>query len=1132
MTRYFQDENVQNTDQSLTTNQIREKLSTLFCFSPCTKVKSCGDKNDPRSNFGADQNLPHPEIPWSGAERWNGGAGICEMSPAPHPFTQVNTFKSQECSNMQTNQTGGQDPTISKERQRQKYEKDEKLKRIECDYEKYLGRVWCEYVERKYCSVNGGQAKGEEDEVQPPMPAALPPPSLPAMATSKSPCGQSSAMAGSPTGNLPHNADTFTNSTIACLSPGPQLDADQSPVAGRGRGIPRTPPVRLPGPVRGGGGGPTDPGGGRGGGGGERGGGAPDGRPAHSVQQPQQQQDLMIRTSPTIWGVVGPASAEKCLQTFYSRFNALYDEIEAKFSSIPPKQHFEWHGADMTGGEWNPAAINQQFLAMLVVHVCTRDLPGSHPYHGYIDFFEFDNNYKLVDASIDYSLKYCLSGVNFNNPLERFSSLDQLDAAAAPPEVNLRSGLIILMKMIEDISNQSLKVSVEFTFDNNDGDPAPATITFHPDYITNTLHKALTKVSYVFHNVFLAQHAAYILADKLEGINDDNVGDLEEVHCNMVAGDSDDIVDRARNMAKKMMKMANEARRAYRTYEGAVSKVCEEGAVTATTAQRTFADMDMLIRFFRNESSSEVAWIKTPNKFSTVKCQITVGSTTMKTTENPSRLMVPFALTPVEAAISRAKEVVERVLDVLKTKDATPSAGAPQSLPEFARSYQGTQDPPKPVYPVKLLKDALYFKQSFLSSDIDKETPTYILEDFLMKTKEYVSQIQDSQWKYGAILSPEHCGLLEELTKIKTSLTGMIKERDEERRRLENEQRELAKTLQVSKPVHLLPSGVNVGQYLFYHEQFKNSNKMSRVLKLRETLPRELLPRVENEVCPDAILKLISDLFLNQDYLIPVARREVEKQRNCPRPHSDEERSSYNAIFGLIQRLKQAGLENKLDFTMMGLSLQKLSRVRQDSFEEKWLMRSIELEGKPMEVIEEEKRKLFVAFITLNENLLVRRQLQNSIMKADEEKGKGRFTKGEKAFTVRVTKHEKRLAKGGGGGPGLGVGAQDKDHLQCPVCGDKSGHPRTKGARIGKSAKSVARCQRFRDMPQDQKLELIERIGCSRCLTYGSHNSTECQLPATTHWLQHDSCSEKAGSHHPSVCPSRPQPSSASFGSQ
>ena len=190
------------------------------------------------------------------------------------------------------------------------------------------------------------------------------------------------------------------------------------------------------------------------------------------------------------------------------------------------------------------------------------------------------------------------------------------------------------MKMIEDISNQSLKVSVEFTFDNNDGDPAPATITFHPDYITNTLHKALTKVSYVFHNVFLAQHAAYILADKLEGINDDNVGDLEEVHCNMVAGDSDDIVDRARNMAKKMMKMANEARRAYRTYEGAVSKVCEEGAVTATTAQRTFADMDMLIRFFRNESSSEVAWIKTPNKFSTVKCQITVGSTTMKTTEN------------------------------------------------------------------------------------------------------------------------------------------------------------------------------------------------------------------------------------------------------------------------------------------------------------------------------------------------------------------------------------------------------------------------------------------------------------------------------------------------------------------
>lgn len=1120
ITRYFQDQETEKAVFS-ESNQIEDRISKLFCLSlrnPNTMKSCCQDENDVKPNFGVDQ-LPHPESPRG--QRWGGATGMCEMQV----LTQPQTSKIQECLRMQTPQVHLS--SLPKERQKQKYEKNEKLTRIERDYDEYLKKVWCKYVEKNCCS--GGQTK-KADEVWPP--ALPPPPSLPAMATSLSPGGQPCAMAGSPTGNLPHNADTSTNSAIACSLPGPQLDADQSPVAGRGRGIPRTPPVRLPGLARGnnmGGGGPSDPGGGRGGGGG----GAPDGQAGQDQQQQPQQQDLVIRTSPTIWGVVGPPSAEKCLQAWYSRFNELYDEIETKFSSIPPKQRFEWIGANVEGGQWNQAAINQQFLAMMVVHICTRDLPGSHPYHGYVDFFEFDNNYKLIDASIDYSIKFCLSGVNFNNPLERFSSLDQLDPGTIPPEVNLRSGLIILMKMIEDIVNQPLKVSVEFTFDN--GNATPATTIFRSDYITDTLHKALAKVSFVFHNIFSAQHAAYVLADKLEGINDDSIGDLEELHCDMVtdaslAGANADVVDRARSMAKRMMKTTNEARRAYRTYEAAVSKVSDEGAITATAAQRVFADMDMLIKFFRNESSSELAWIKAPNKFSTVKCQVTVGGATMKTTENPSRLWVPYAWTPVDASILKAKETVEKVLDVLKMRDTAPSVPVPLSFPESSRVFQSSVDPPKPVYPMKLLKDALYFRQSYSSSDVDEETPVYILEDFLIKTKEYVTQIQDSQWKYGVVLSSDHCVLLEDLTKMKTSLTGMIKLRDEEKRRLENEQRELAKTLQVSKPVHLLPSGVNVGQYLFYHEQFKCSNKMSRVLKLRETLPRELLPRVENEVCPDAILKLISDLFLNQDYLIPVARREVEKQRNCPRPHSDEERSSYNAIFGLIQRLKQAGLESKLDFTMMGLSLQKLSRVRQDSFEEKWLMKSIELEGQPMEVIEEEKRKLFVAFITLNENLLVRRQLQNSIMKADEEKGKGKLPRGEKAFTVRVTKHEKRVAKGGVGS-GQGV-AQDKDDLQCPVCGDKGGHPRTRGARIGKSAKSVARCQQFRDMPQDQKLGLIDRIGCSRCLTYGSHNNKTCQLPAETHWLQHDSCSEKAGSHHPSVCPSRPQASTTSFGSQ
>ena len=49
MTRYFQDEDFQN-NSCLTTNQMKEKMSTLFFLSPCMKVKSWEDENDVKAN--------------------------------------------------------------------------------------------------------------------------------------------------------------------------------------------------------------------------------------------------------------------------------------------------------------------------------------------------------------------------------------------------------------------------------------------------------------------------------------------------------------------------------------------------------------------------------------------------------------------------------------------------------------------------------------------------------------------------------------------------------------------------------------------------------------------------------------------------------------------------------------------------------------------------------------------------------------------------------------------------------------------------------------------------------------------------------------------------------------------------
>ena len=435
----------------------------------------------------------------------------------------------------------------------------------------------------------------------------------------------------------------------------------------------------------------------------------------------------------------------------------------------------------------------------------------------------------------------------------------------------------------------------------------------------------------------------------------------EELHCDFVVGDAS--VDEVRATAQRAMKTTNQVKKMYKHYEATIVKISDENIITQAQAQRTFNDIDLLIRFLRNHASQELPWIRSPARYTTVKTQATFSGVPVKITENPSRLMVPIAVTAVNAHIAKIKDLVQRLLEGVSER--TPSSRSVSKEASVERDF--VLEKKKPIYPARLLRDAKEFHRTLALEEVDEETPVYLLEDWMTKTTVYVEQVQEFQWQHEISLSTEHASLLEELKETKTNLAGIIKGRSESKRKKEVEERELARSLQVSKPVELLANGANISNWLFYHDQFKACSKMSRVLKIKETLPKELLPRVQNELCPDSILKLFKSIFLSEDYLIPLSRREIEKQRNFPKPNSPEEKKSFVAIWGLIQRLTQAGLERKLDFTMIGLSLSKLSRVRQDNFEEKWVEKQVELEEEPDEVLEREKQKLFISFIKIQE---------------------------------------------------------------------------------------------------------------------------------------------------------------------
>ena len=194
----------------------------------------------------------------------------------------------------------------------------------------------------------------------------------------------------------------------------------------------------------------------------------------------------------------------------------------------------------------------------------------------------------------------------------------------------------------------------------------------------------------------------------------------------------------------------------------------------------------------------------------------------------------------------------------------------------------------------------------------------------------------------------------------------------------------------------------------------------------------------------------------------------------------------------------------------MQICLSKLSKIRLDEFERTWILQQNLIKHLPDSEQEDKKRQVFLDFIYVNEQLIHRRLLQNTMQEKDS-KDKDRRTK-DKVFSthIRRTKYDKRQNRDPNQGRSAGTIASQ---IICPFpqCKKVGGHPKEGGV----GAKSLGRCPVLRGVPSSERLALIRSVkGCSRCLNHG-HELSGCRLDPSKDWLQ-------SGHGHGCTCPSCP----------
>ena len=916
--------------------------------------------------------------------------------------------------------------------------------------------------------------------------------------------------------------------------PSPKSSMQSSPsAAGRGRGTPTR--LQTPGggqqPPPGGGGGR---GVGRGGGGGSEGhapgaGGGPGGG-----EQPQPPpgpaRTLKVTTTPAIWAVQDNSHTKAtCNPAWIQKVTELYKFVLARFDGA-----FEWlddqgeirGGADQVDSEFFKIS---QFMAMMVTWVARQDTPGSMDPYDQLDLFDYSpEDGFLTGSSSKFEISNVLSGVQFNDPRNTFSPVEHLANDEVPDQVHLRPALVLFYHLLQDLNLKNVKLEVKLQYNGNN---QLMTVKYNAKFIHDILAPAILHVATIFDSVFTTQSAARRLGRCLREIDEDVGRKLEEMVCQFSL--SPESVDHGKFQSTLQTKLAdaNRALAAYEEYEEFARKTSEGFSLTNQLSQQTFDNLNMTIKFLDNCSEPTMPWIQNAGKFCTGVVRVTLGDERLKMLHNPSRLFLPKATTGVDDQVEVIKKLVHRGGELWMENRASSrpverGGGVRGGDRHHEEDVVRLAHPPgPPPYPSSLLADAASLNNDILIQPDLRNQDLYIIQDYLERVQICIKEIQRCKWQ-GLLLAASDEEVFSSLSSLRPMLSGYISELKQQQRNDEAREREVGRNVTMSSPPKLDDDGTQIQEFIQFHRVFSSASPLARTLKIRQGLSKNLTIRCQNMTDPDEILELLSSLFLQEDILLPKILLSVQQLKGSPPVNSKIEAENFCAINGFISKLKAQDLLHKLDYTTMQICLSRLSRVRCDEFERSWYSEQVKVEKSPSIVQEQKKREVFLSFIQVNERLIHRRLLQNSMTGEREKKSEKVFSTNTDNFG-RETRYDKRQRRRKDEGPsggegGAGPGGRPSGDVTCPMPGCQApGHPRVRPPNVGGSVRNLSRCPILRATSQEGKLRLVESVGgCKKCLN-ASHTSSFCSLPDSTPWLKagHGPDCKSLLDHHPSICP-------------
>ena len=828
----------------------------------------------------------------------------------------------------------------------------------------------------------------------------------------------------------------------------------------------------------------------------------------------QQTQVLNIVIKPTSFDYQDEhANQESCRSALIKEICGLYKHI-TNTSSI-----YDW--GVLTEQYLNETEVgnNRRFLAFVIAFVANNKVPGCFNSYSPVDFFEYDEAGYVKEALLNYHLGHVLSGVCYEHP-QKYIKLS-LDSEVDQHEDSLRPAIMLALNMIRDLNNKSISLKVDYKYHESDQDNVnniETTTTYSSEFIHGVLYNSLTEVETILGKVYDFQNSASSLANGLKEINEEALEQLEEQYMLCVTDAETVDMRKFKEKLQIMLKASNQAKKLYEEYVKKARGVSEDGGLNKATAQSAFESINVLIAFLENRSGPDEPWVESASRWCSVKSQVVLDGSSLKVMANPSRIFVNKSLTSLDKTVSRTKDLVMKSTEYLRERQTTASRAG--SLVPDRRSPEKGQSTDLKPYPSNLFEDAAELDEEVRNYN-DDNAPEYVIQDQLERVTQTVNEIKKHQWAELQLYRRDE-ETAKSLNQLKTVLRGALQKKKQEARGRENQEREVGRAITATKSVVLEPDGNNIQEFLDFHSIFKSSNKLSRAMKLRENLPKQIQVRCANLTEPEDIIDLLSRLYLQSDVLVPQAFRQVQKCKQSPVINSPDEANSYAAIFALITKLKKQNMLQKFDFTMLQQCLSKLSKQRVDQFEQSWIEQQFKKPLLTPTQQEEMKQTMFFQFIELHENLLHRRMLQNSMMKEEKEDKKEIKTK---VFTtnLRETRYDKRQQKKVGGSAAAPAAvstagpAPVDTSIVCPACKGVGGHPRTRPPNVGKSARSVARCPILKSTKQAEKLAFVVQIACCpRCLSSTHANLQDCKLPTTTPWLQHEECNQD---HNPVICP-------------